>query len=192
MVLFLVQYFVYTLYTSSRFHVPHYWIWTSKEDAKNCQNTSTASVTSVHYISLCQIFTQKSFACIELFFIHLYISVVLKGLDRAESSDIHGFVAHAWDVKCPSIRKMGASLWISDVIFFSSYPFFFMLHLWAVCQNSEMPLATLKAQIWIFLLLSIPQNTLGILLPQMKDMSTNRSQRVRRQAGRGGSGKSIT
>ena len=118
--------------------------------------------------------------------------LVLKGLDRAESSDIHGFVAHAWDVKCPSIRKMGASLWISDVIFFSSYPFFFMLHLWAVCQNSEMPLATLKAQIWIFLLLSIPQNTLGILLPQMKDMSTNRSQRVRRQAGRGGSGKSIT
>ena len=85
--------------------------------------------------------------------------LVLKGLDRAESSDIHGFVAHAWDVKCPSIRKMGASLWISDVIFFSSYPFFFMLHLWAVCQNSEMPLATLKAQIWIFLLLSIPQNT---------------------------------
>ena len=168
------QYFVYTLYTSPRFHVPHYWIWTSKEDAKNCQNTSTASVTSVHYISLCQIFTQKSFACIELFFIHLYISVVLKGLDRAESSDIHGFVAHAWDVKCPSIRKMGASLWISDVIFFSSYPFFFMLHLWAVCQKLRNAPGYFE--------FSRNQNNLERLLPQMKEMSTNKksnTQRVR-------------
>ena len=37
-----------------------------------------------------------------------------------------------------------------------------------------------------------PPKYMGRLLPQMKDMSTNRSQRVRRQAGRGGSGKSIT
>ena len=143
MVLFLVQYFVYTLYTSSRFHVPHYWIWTSKEDAKNCQNTSTASVTSVHYISLCQIFTKKVLA-VELFFIHLYISVVLKGLDRAESSDIHGFVAHAWDVKCPSIRKMGASLWISDVIFFHPIPSSSCSTCGQFVRNSEMPLATLN------------------------------------------------
>ena len=110
----------------------------------------------------------------ELFFIHLYISVVLKGLDRAESSDIHGFVAHAWDVKCPSIRKMGASLWISDVIFFSSYPFFFMLHLWAVCQKLRNAPGYFE--------FSRNQNNLERLLPQMKEMSTNKksnTQRVR-------------
>ena len=133
MVLFLVQYFLYTLYTSPRFHVPHYWIWTSKEDAKNCQNTSTASVTSVHYISLCQIFTQKVLA-VKLFFIHLYISVVLKGLDRAESSDIHGFVAHAWDVKCPSSEKWG----------YEYQMWFFSLHAPPMGSLSEMPVRQSK------------------------------------------------
>ena len=39
------------------------------------------------------------------------LSVFFKGFDQAESSDIHGFVGHAWDVKCPSILR----LWISDV-----------------------------------------------------------------------------
>ena len=40
-------------------------------------------------------YSPKKVLAVKLFFIHLYISVVLKGLDRAESSDIHGFVAHA-------------------------------------------------------------------------------------------------
>ena len=119
-------------------------------------------------------YSPKKVLAVKLFFIHLYISVVLKGLDRAESSDIHGFVAHAWDVKCPSIRKMGASLWISDVIFFSSYPFFFMLHLWAVCQKLRNAPGYFE--------FSRNQNNLERLLPQMKEMSTNKkssTQRVR-------------
>ena len=86
----------------------------------------------------------KKVLAVELFFIHLYISVVLKGLDRAESSDIHGFVAHAWDVKCPSIRKMGASLWISDVIFFHPIPSSSCSTCGQFVRNSEMPPATLN------------------------------------------------
>ena len=45
------------------------------------------------------------------FFSVVMLSVFFKGFDQAESSDIHGFVGHAWDVKCPSILR----LWISDV-----------------------------------------------------------------------------
>ena len=89
-------------------------------------------------------YSPKKVLAVELFFIHLYISVVLKGLDRAESSDIHGFVAHAWDVKCPSIRKMGASLWISDVIFFHPIPSSSCSTCGQFVRNSEMPLATLN------------------------------------------------
>ena len=89
-------------------------------------------------------YSPKKVLPVKLFFIHLYISVVLKGLDRAESSDIHGFVAHAWDVKCPSIRKMGASLWISDVIFFHPIPSSSCSTCGQFVRNSEMPLATLN------------------------------------------------
>ena len=97
------------------------------------------SVTSVHYISPCQKVLYRIAAGSKLDFLFWSRYLVLKGLDRAESSDIHGFVAHAWDVKCPSIRKMGASLWISDVIFFPALSL--LLHAPPVGSLSEMPLA---------------------------------------------------
>ena len=173
MVLFLVQYFLYTLYTSSRFHVPHYWIWTSKEDAKNCQNTSTASVTSVHYISLCQIFTQKSFGCKAIFYSPLHFC----SFERTWPSWI---IRYSWFC-CPCMRcemsvhqKNGGELMNIRCDFFSSYPFFFMLHLWAVCQKLRNAPGYFE--------FSRNQNNLERLLPQMKEMSTNKksnTQRVR-------------
>ena len=55
--------------------------------------------------------TSKGTGQTTVFFSVVMLSVFFKGFDQAESSDIHGFVGHAWDVKCPSILR----LWISDV-----------------------------------------------------------------------------
>ena len=143
MVLFLVQYFLYTLYTSPRFHVPHYWIWTSKEDAKNCQNTSTASVTSVHYISLCQIFTQKSFGCRAIFYSPLHFC----SFERTWPSWI---IRYSWFC-CPCMRcemsvhqKNGGELMNIRCDFFHPIPSSSCSTCGQFVRNSEMPLATLN------------------------------------------------
>ena len=133
-----------------------------EDDAKEevCQNTTTA-VTSVHYTSLWMsnmvhpvAHTEKKVLIPDTYVVVVVLSFYglltwpslccLHRRPRAESSDIHGFVAHAWDVKCPSIRKMGASLWISDVIFFHPIPSSSCSTCGQFVRNSEMPLATLN------------------------------------------------
>ena len=82
---------------------------------------------------------------------------------------------------CPCMRcemsvhqKNGGELMNIRCDFFSSYPFFFMLHLWAVCQKLRNAPGYFE--------FSRNQNNLERLLPQMKEMSTNKksnTQRVR-------------
>ena len=85
----------------------------------------------------------KSFGCKAIFYSPLHFC----SFERTWPSWI---IRYSWFC-CPCMRcemsvhqKNGGELMNIRCDFFSSYPFFFMLHLWAVCQNSEMPLATLK------------------------------------------------
>ena len=115
-----------------------YWIWTSKEDAKNCQNTHLLCQLCLCHKCPLHFSCQKNFSIFLFEFTRFFIQLWLffwKDLTELNHQIFMVLLPmhEMWNVR-PS-EKMGASLWISDVIFS-------LFHAPPVGSLSEMPVAT--------------------------------------------------